>query len=302
MEEKITEQRNKNSMSIDQMETEKVLKLINREDSNVIRAVHSEMPRIAAAVNLIAKNMKKGGRLFYIGAGTSGRMGVLDAVECVPTFSMQSDRVVGILAGGEKAMFVAQEDIEDSAEMGVKEISAYDPGEYDTIIGIAASGDTPFVLGALAEGHKRGASRIGLVCNHNTKIEKNVEILIKPIVGPEVLTGSTRMKAGTAQKMVLNMISTTVMIKLGKVYSNLMVDLKASNNKLRERAKGIFMTLTDENYETASKYIEEADYSVKEAIVMYQLLVSKSEAEKLLEESDGFLRDVLDNYKEENIS
>lgn len=294
MNKKITEKRNTNSLNIDKMETQGILKLINQEDFNVIKAVNDEISSISAAVDIIAEKMGRGGRLFYIGAGTSGRLGVLDAVECMPTFSMKPGRVIGILAGGEDAMFVAQEDIEDSEELGAREIEKYNINEKDSIIGIAASGDTNFVIGALVEAEIRGASRIGLVCNYNTRIEKNAEIIIKVIVGPEVLTGSTRMKAGTAQKMVLNMISTTVMVKLGKVYSNLMVDLKANNSKLRERAKDVFMTITGESYTIACKYLKDTDYSIKEAIIMYKFHVNRKNAKKLLEEKNGFLRKVLE--------
>lgn len=291
---KVTETRNNNSMNIDQISTCKILEIINREDGKVIEAVQNEIKNISSVIDLIAQKMKKGGRLFYIGAGTSGRLGVLDAVECIPTFSMEPGRVVGILAGGEKAMFVAQENIEDNLLMGVREVEKYDMGVLDSIVGIAASGDTPFVVGALQEAKKRGTSTFGLVCNHNSQIEKEVELTIKPIVGPEVLTGSTRMKAGTAQKIVLNMISTTVMIKMGKVYSNLMVDLKATNKKLRERARDIFMTVTNESYQLATEYLSKADYSVKPAIIMYELGIDKDSAEKLLKKAGGILRNVLE--------
>ncbi len=290
---KITEERNSASMNIDQMSIDKILYLINKEDARIAGAVKKEIPRIARAIRLITARMKEGGRLLYIGAGTSGRLGVLDAVECVPTFSTKPDRVVGILAGGREAMFQAQEDIEDSYEVGIKEINCYEVNDRDSVVGIAASGNTPFVLGAIAGAKEKGAATIGLICNKGSELEKEVEIAITPVVGPEVITGSTRMKAGTAQKMILNMISTTVMIKMGKVYSNLMVDMKATNSKLRERAKGIFMTITGESSQTAANFLEKTDYAVKEAIVMYNKDVDLEAAGSILAEEDGLLNKVI---------
>lgn len=289
----ITEKRNSASKDIDQFSTTEILYLINKEDAGVAEAVRREIANITEAVELIASRMKKGGRLIYVGAGTSGRLGVLDAVECVPTFSTEPNRVVGILAGGKKAMFLAQEDIEDNFVSGVREIKKMNINTQDSLIGIAASGNTPFVLGAVNEANERGAYTVGLACNKNTPLEKRVELMITPIVGPEVITGSTRMKAGTAQKMVLNMISTAVMIKLGKVYSNLMVDLKATNNKLRERAKGIFMTVTGESVEVAEHYLNKTNFAVKEAIVMFYNGVNFNEAVRVLKENGGSLQKVI---------
>lgn len=214
---KITEERNPASMKIDQMDTEEIIRLINQEDAKVAEAVRVEIPAIKKAVDMIVARMKEGGRLFYVGAGTSGRLGVLDAIECGPTFGVENGKVVGILAGGEKAMFVAQEDTEDDFNMGAKEVKKYSINDLDSVIGIAASGNTPYVLGAVKEAKKHGALTIGLICVINSLLEKEVDVSIAPIVGPEVITGSTRMKAGTAQKIILNTISTTVMIKLGKV-------------------------------------------------------------------------------------
>lgn len=289
----ITEKRNSNSMKIDQMGTEEILKLINEEDAKVASAVYQEIPNISRAIDKISYGMKRGGRLIYVGAGTSGRLGVLDAVECVPTFGVEDDRVVGILAGGQKAMFKAQEDIEDDYQAGIKEINKYNIKKMDSVVGIAASGKTPFVLGAIDEAIKRGATTIGIICNKDSELEKKVEIAITPIVGPEIITGSTRMKAGTAQKMVLNMISTTVMIKLGKIYSNLMIDLKATNKKLKERAKDIFMEITNEDYQIADHYLKKANYSVKESIVMYYKDVDLKTAKELLSEKDGRLNQII---------
>lgn len=286
---RITEERNPASMKIDQMDTEEIISLINQEDAKVAEAVRAEIPAIKEAVDMIVDRMKKGGRLFYIGAGTSGRLGILDAIECGPTFSVENGKVVGILAGGEKAMFVSQEDTEDDFNMGAEEVKRYSINDLDSVIGITASGNTPYVLGAIEEAEKHGALTVGLVCIINSLLGKKVDVVIAPIVGPEVITGSTRMKAGTAQKIILNAISTTVMIRLGKVYSNLMVALNPSNYKLRERAKNIFMEITNTNYEIAAEYLKRAAYNIKAAIVMYQKGVALEKALKLLKEKEGVL-------------
>jgi len=290
----MTEERNPASMKIDLMGTEEIICLINQEDAKVAEAVRVEIPAIKKAVDMIVARMKEGGRLFYVGAGTSGRLGILDAIECGPTFGVENGKVVGVLAGGKKAMFVAQEDTEDDFNIGAKAIKKYNINALDSVIGIAASGNTPYVLGAIEEAKKHGALTIGLVCIINSLLEKKVDVIIAPFVGPEIITGSTRMKAGTAQKMVLNMISTTVMIKLGKVYSNLMVDLNPSNYKLRERAKNIFMEITNINYEMAAEYLKETDYNIKAAIVMYQKGVTLEKALKLLKEKEGILVRIID--------
>jgi len=291
----ITEERNPVSMKIDQMNTEEIIRLINQEDAKVAEAVRAEIPAIKKAVDMIVDRMRKGGRLFYVGAGTSGRLGILDAIECGPTFSVEKGKVVGILAGGEKAMFVSQEETEDDFDMGAKAIKKYSINDLDSVIGIAASGNTPYVLGAIEEAKKHGALTMGLVCIIGSLLEKKVDIAIAPIVGPEVITGSTRMKAGTAQKIVLNTISTTVMIKLGKVYSNLMIALNPTNYKLRERAKNIFMEITNANYEAAEEYLKKADYNIKAAIVMYKKGVTLEKALKLLEEKKGILTRIIDS-------
>lgn len=290
---RITEKRNEDTYQIDELQTAEVLKIINREDKKVAEAVENEIKNIQRVIDRIVPGMKKGGRLFYVGAGTSGRLGILDAVECKPTFSVSPDRVIGILAGGEKAMFRSQEDIEDNAELGAKKIREYEITENDSVIGIAASGKTPFVIGAVEEAKKLGAFTAALVCNNNSALAAAAEEQIVPIVGPEVITGSTRMKAGTAQKMVLNMISTTVMIKQGKVYSNLMVDLQPSNEKLRKRAIDIFTIITAADKEIAAEYLARTDYELKEAVVMYKKGVDLSEAEKMLKENDNILKRVI---------
>ena len=289
----VTESRNPSSMNIDLLPTQEVLELINREDQCVAEAVQAVIPAITKAVDLIAERMKDGGRLIYIGAGTSGRMGVLDAVECGPTFSLEPGKVIGIMAGGQRAMFEAKEAVEDHYQFGKDEICRYQIKSQDCVVGIAASGKTPYVLGALKEAKDRGAVSIMVYCNEATPMEEKPDVEINPVVGPEVLTGSTRMKAGTAQKMVLNMISTAVMIKLGKVYSNLMVDLNATNHKLVERAESIFIEITGATPETAKEYLKQANYRVKPAIVMYERGCALTEALGLLGENSGFLRKVI---------
>jgi len=291
---RITEKRNPATYQIDEQQTSEVLKIINNEDKKVAAAVEKEIKNIRKVIDQIVPGMKKGGRLFYVGAGTSGRLGILDAVECKPTFSVSPDRVIGILAGGKKAMFRSQEDIEDKAELGAEKIREYKITENDSVVGIAASGKTPFVIGAVEEAKKLGAFTAALVCNNKSLLASVAEIAITTIVGPEVITGSTRMKAGTAQKMVLNMISTTVMIKQGKVYSNLMVDLQPSNEKLRNRAIDIFTIITAAEKEIAAEYLTRTDFELKEAVIMYKKGVDLAEAKKLLKKNDNILKRVID--------
>lgn len=288
-----TENRNPHSLNLDQMETREIVDLINRENSRVPSAVAGEAEKIARAVDLIYERMLREGRLFYVGAGTSGRLGVLDAVECIPTFNIEEGRLVAIIAGGPEAMFVSQENVEDNRELGKSELEKYALTEVDSVLGIAASGRTPFVLGALEYAREIGSLTIGLACNKGVPIEEEVELAITPLVGPEVLTGSTRMKAGTAQKLVLNTISTTLMVRLGKAYSNLMVDLKPSNEKLRERAFRIFIEITGAEEQKARETLEKADYHLKEAIVMLEKDVDSTEAKRLLAEKKGILREVI---------
>lgn len=289
----VTERRNPSSWNMDLLPTEDLLRLINREDHRVAEAIRIVIPAITKAVDFIAERMKQGGRLIYIGAGTSGRLGVLDAVECTPTFSLEPGKVVGIIAGGKGAMFAAKEAVEDNFQLGVREIARYKVEKRDAVVGLAASGQTPYVLGALAEARKRGALSVMVYCNEGTPLALKLDVEINPVVGPEVLTGSTRMKAGSAQKMVLNMISTAVMVKLGKVYSNLMVDVNATNRKLRLRAENIFMEITGADVETAKAYLTQANYRVKPAIVMYKKECSLEKAQELLAKHEGFLRKVL---------
>ena len=290
---RITEQRNQNTYQIDELQTADVLKIINQEDKKVAESVNKIISKIKQVIDQIAPRMKKGGRLFYVGAGTSGRLGILDAVECKPTFSVSPERVVGILAGGEKAMFRSQEDIEDNAELGAEKIRSYKLSPHDSVIGIAASGKTPFVIGAVEAARKEGAFTAALVCNNDSPLAAAADKEMAVIVGPEVVTGSTRMKAGTAQKMILNMISTAVMIKQGKVYSNLMVDLQPSNEKLRNRAIDIFTIITAAEEEIAAEYLKKTDYELKEAVVMYEKGVELEKARELLATNDGILKKVI---------
>lgn len=293
-----TEKRNKNSMNIDLMKTADILRLINREDHKIPDAVKKEIPHIEKAVELVVNALKKGGRLIYIGAGTSGRLGVLDAVECPPTFGTDPSIIRGIIAGGKTAMFRAKEGSEDDENDAKKRIKNIRLKEKDVVCGIAASLRTPFVISALRESKKQGASTIMITTNPRKIIkEKNFsylrklcDVLICPEVGPEIIMGSTRMKSGTAQKMILNMITTTAMIKMGKVYENLMVDLRMNSKKLEERAKRILMIVTGVNYKSASLFLRRAGGNVKTAIVMAKLGISKNEAEHRLKISDGFVK------------
>jgi len=289
----VTEKRNPKSTKIDEMKTEEILSVINSEDKKVAKAVEKEIKNIKKAVNITVENMRNNGRIIYIGAGTSGRLGILDAAECKPTFKIEDGKVIGILAGGKEAMFESKENVEDDKKLGAERISSYDLNKNDTVFGITASGRTPFVLGAVKEARKNNNFIVGLSCTENSKLSRLCDVAISPIVGPEVLTGSTRMKAGTAQKMVLNMFSTTVMIKLGKVYCNLMVDLNPQNEKLRNRAQEIFNIITSANKTDAKKFLEKANYNLKEAIVMYEKNINRDEAKKVLKDNNGILRNVL---------
>ena len=236
----MTEKVNEETTQIDQCDTAGILQMINREDRRVSEAVEKVIPQIAQAVDMITEAMKKGGRLFYFGAGTSGRLGILDASECPPTYGVDPSLVQGYIAGGDQALRTAVEGSEDSEELGRSEIGDRGVTRGDVVVGITASGRTPYVLGVVRQAAKVGARTIGIATNPNNLLQEEVEVCITPVVGPEVITGSTRMKSGTAQKMVLNMLTTASMIRLGKVYGNRMVDLKASNVKLVERAKRIF--------------------------------------------------------------
>lgn len=291
----VTESVNENSKNIDRVSTEEMIEIINSEDKKVAFAVEKENKNIAAAVDLITKALKNGGRLIYIGAGTSGRLGVLDASECPPTYGVSSELVQGLIAGGEEAIRNSIENAEDSKEEAVKHLSGIDFNKKDFLVGIAASGSTPYVIGALEYAKDLGAKTASLSCNPESKIAQIADVSIAPVVGPEVVAGSTRMKAGTAQKMVLNMLSTAVMIKLGKVYKNYMVDLQVKNNKLAERAKNMIMEVSEVTYKKAEKYLEKTDYNVKLAIMMLNTGLDKDKAKNELEKYEGRLADAIQN-------
>ena len=288
-----TEQRNALSAHIDTFSTQEMVRLINREDQKVALAVEKEIAHIAAAIDLITSKMSAGGRLIYCGAGTSGRLGILDAVECPPTYSTDADLVQGIIAGGEGAVFKAVEGAEDDPALGKADLEKIGFTEKDVLVGIAASGRTPYVLGAMAYARELGAATIAVTCCPGSEIDRAADIDIAPTPGPEVVTGSTRMKSGTAQKMVLNMLSTCTMIRMGKVYGNLMVDVKPSNEKLVQRCVSIVCNAANCDEDTARTALEQCDYSAKTAIVMILCGCGADDASRRLEEANGRIADVL---------
>ena len=288
-----TETRNPRSVEMDKMSIRELLLLMNREDEKAIEAVHEAIPQIEETVKRVIHALNNGGKLIYAGAGTSGRMGMIDAVECGPTFST-TDEVIAIMAGGESALFCAKEGAEDSEELAAAELEQIGIGKNDVVLAIAASGRTPYCIGALKTAREKGATCISLSCNKNAAISSYADVAIEVDAGPEVLTGSTRLKAGTCQKLILNMISTASMVGIGKVYSNYMVDMKASNYKLEERAKRIVMDTTSCSAEEAVRALHEADQSIKTAIVMILLGVSRDEAEERLRQENGFVRKCID--------
>ncbi len=290
-----TEQRNPHSMEIDAVSTLNILRIINDEDKLVPLAVEQELPYIEQAVDLIVKAFKNGGRLLYFGAGTSGRIGVVDASECPPTYGTPPELVQGFIAGGREAMFVSQEGAEDHEENGAADVLKASVTSKDVVCGIAASKRTPYVLGAVKEAKEIGATTLYVTCNPRSKFDiKEVDVAICPYVGPEVVMGSTRMKSGTAQKLVLNMLTTASMIRMGKVYENMMIDLQMTNKKLIERAKRIVMTITGVDYETATTFLIKAEWHVKTALVMIKADVSVEEAAKRLKLADGFVRKAIE--------
>ncbi len=288
-----TEQANPASANIDQLTSLEALRLINREDAKVAAAVREALPEIAKAVDIIADAIANGGRLLYLGAGTSGRLGVLDAVECVPTFSVPPNWVLGIVAGGAAALTNSIEGAEDQPQGGREDLAAQDLTKQDVVCGIAASGRTPYVIGGLEYAKGLGAKTIAIACNAGTPIGTLADISISVDVGPEIIAGSTRMKAGTAQKLILNMLSTAAMIRLGKVYGNLMVDVKVSNQKLAERATRLVMQLTGVDEEQARALLASANKEVKTAVVMSRLGADYDGARRLLAEANGKLRAVI---------
>ncbi|MFC4803220.1 N-acetylmuramic acid 6-phosphate etherase [Neobacillus sp. GCM10023253] len=293
-----TEQRNERSRNIDQLSTLEIITLMNEEDSTVADAVEAVLPQIESAIEAIYHSLKNNGRLFYVGAGTSGRLGVLDAAECPPTFCTPPELVQAIIAGGESAMFTAVEGAEDSLKEGANDLESKGFTKSDVVVGIAASGRTPYVIGALKHARKLGAVTVSIACNQNAEISEYADHHIEVVVGPEILSGSTRLKSATAQKMVLNMLSTTTMIKLGKIYDNLMVDLHASNIKLVERAKQIVMDIAGVPYEEAEKALKETNQKVKPAIVMLMGGVSVERANEVIEQANGFTRLAIELAKE----
>lgn len=289
-----TEQRNPASAHIDEASTLGILELLNHEDRKVPQAVNAVLPQVAEAVDLVAGALRSGGRLFYAGAGTSGRLGVMDAAECPPTFGIAPETVQGIIAGGEGALLCAAERAEDRPEDGATELRRRRLSARDIVMGIAASGVTPFVLGALAYARRTGASTVFFTCNREAADRVDADIRIVPDVGPEAITGSTRLKAGTATKLVLNMITTAAMVRLGKVYGNLMVDLAPTCEKLNDRARRILMETTGRSRDDCGRMLAEAG-DLKTAIVMSKRAVSKETARQLLVKNDGVVRLALDD-------
>ncbi len=289
----LTEQRNPRSMGVDRMSTREILELIHSEDLQAYRAIDSELGHIEEAVELIVQAFQQGGRLIYVGAGTSGRLGVLDASECPPTFGADPEMVQGIISGGWDALRMPVDQAEDYPEEGAKEIGQRGVCEKDVVTGIAASSTTPFVVGALKEAHARGAKTVFITCNPNPDTIPEADVIITLLVGPEVITGSTRMKAGTATKMVLNMLTTTAMIRIGKVFQNLMVDLTVTCSKLEDRSRRIVTQLTGLSYEEAGELIQQAGRRVKTALVMHFLRASREKAERLIALHQGRIQDII---------
>jgi len=288
-----TEQQNENSLNIDKMEVEEILHAINNEDASIATAVKTAIPQIKETINHTLYSIKNGGRVFYVGAGTSGRLGVLDASEIPPTFSASTDNFIGIISGGDEALRRSIEGAEDNATEAIKDLEGFKLDNKDTLIGISCSGAASYVISALDYARERGASTTYIVTNPQPHMMTEVDTIIYADTGPEIITGSTRMKAGTATKMILNMISTTTMVKLGKVYGNLMVDLMAVNDKLIDRGTRIIMQVTGLDYERAKDRLMEADRSVKLALVMQNNECGLEDGKKLLKHADGFLNRVL---------
>ncbi|MFR3659667.1 MAG: N-acetylmuramic acid 6-phosphate etherase [Subdoligranulum variabile] len=288
-----TETRNPDTMALDEMSALEIVTAMNREDRKVPEGIEAVLPQIAATVEAVEAAFRKGGRLFYLGAGTSGRLGVLDASECPPTFGVDPNMVVGLIAGGDRALRFPIEGAEDSRELGRQDLVDHDLRPDDVVVGIAASGRTPYVLGALEYARSVGCRTAAIACNRGSAVGQAADIAIEAPVGPEVLTGSTRLKAGTAQKMILNMISTGAMVRIGKAYQNLMVDVVQSNEKLQVRAENIVMEATGVDRAQARQTIDAADGRVKLAVTMILTGQDKAQAEQLLERAGGRVRDAL---------
>jgi N-acetylmuramic acid 6-phosphate etherase len=290
----LTEQRNPRTMHLDAIPLREALRIVNQEDAEVAAVVSRELDRIVEAVELIVARRRRDGHIYFVGAGTSGRLGVIEAAEQTPTLDMPDPIYQAIVAGGREAVFRSSEGAEDDADDGAEQVRVRGIRECDVVVGIAASGTTPFVHGALAEAKRRGAGRVLLVCNLTGLAPDAADVIIAPLVGPEVITGATRLRAGTACKMVLNMMTVGTMLQTGKIYENLSVDVPKRSDKLAARATRIVRTLTDASEEEARRALEAADYRAKIAVVMIRRSVSRTDAERILAESDGFLRRALE--------
>ncbi|MDR1852682.1 MAG: N-acetylmuramic acid 6-phosphate etherase [Propionibacteriaceae bacterium] len=290
-----TESRNQATANLDELSASELVEVMNAEDHKVAPAVKKALPQIAQAVEAVCAGLKAGGRLIYIGAGTSGRLGVLDAVECPPTFGVDYDLVIGQIAGGERAFVKAVEGAEDSLELAAEDLKNLGLTSRDVVVGIAASGRTPYVIGGLDYARGNGNKTVSIACNLGAEVSKHADIAIEVDNGPEVLTGSTRLKAGTSQKMILNMISTASMVRMGKAYGNLMVDVRPTNEKLVARAQSIVVTATGASPEAAKAALDEASGHAKTAIVMILAGVSADEANSRLAAADGFVRKAIAN-------
>lgn len=295
-----TEKQNPQTINLDKASVKEALILMNNEDKKVAEAIEEVIPEIESAIYIIIDQFKKGGRLIYTGAGTSGRLGVLDAAECPPTFGTSKNKVVGLIAGGEKAFTEAIEGSEDSLDLGKDDLVQMDLNENDVVVGLAASGRTPYVIGALTYANSINVPTIAVACNRESDIGRIADVAIEAVPGPEVLTGSTRLKAGTAQKMILNMLSTLSMVGIGKVYKNLMVDVQPTNEKLISRAENIVMEATDADREKAKKTLAESDGKVKVAIIMILLNIDRDSAVMKLEESEGHVRKAVNLHLKKN--
>lgn len=293
----VTESRNEASTHIDQLSTIEMLQVINNEDKKVPLAVEKTLPQIAQLVDKVAAAFQQGGRLIYSGAGTSGRLGILDASECPPTYGTPHEQVIGLIAGGHQAIFRAVENAEDKPELGEQDLKNIDFNQKDILVGIAASGRTPYVLGAMKYARSLGATVASISCNPDSPVSQAADIAITPIVGAEVVTGSSRMKAGTAQKLILNMITTGAMIRIGKVFGNLMVDVEATNAKLIERQTKIVMEATECDRQSAESALQQCDRHCKTAILMILSGLNSDEARQLLAKNHGFIRTALNIAK-----
>jgi len=289
----VTETRNQRTMNLGEMTALEIAQVMNEEDEKVAQAIKPIVPQIAEAITLVANSIQGVGRLIYMGAGTSGRLGVLDAVECVPTFGVSFEKVIGLIAGGEGAFVRAVEGAEDSETLGVEDLQNINLTAEDVVIGIAASGRTPYVIAGLRYARTLGAATIAVSCNKNSLIGKEADIALEVEVGPEVLAGSTRLRSGTAQKMILNMISTGAMVRIGKVYKNLMVDVQQTNVKLEERGKNIVMEATGADRERVTQSLQAADNDVKIAIVMILANTTKEDAHNRLQRAKGFVAEAI---------